>query len=119
MQPTIGTTLVREDIIDPRDQRYRFHGGLVLPGQREPAASLPVRVAGIPPRLVLPLKQHIGEAADCLVNPGERVLKGQMIAAPRGAISMPVHASSSGTVVAVEDRPVPHPSGLKAPCIII
>ncbi len=119
MQASVDTTLVREDIIDPRDQLYRFHGGLVLPGQREPAASLPVRVAGIPPRLVLPLKQHIGEAADCLVNPGEQVFKGQMIAAPRGAISMPVHASSSGTVVAVEDRPVPHPSGLKAPCIII
>jgi electron transport complex protein RnfC len=112
-------TPVSEDIINPRDQLYRFHGGLVLPGHREAVASLPVQVAGIPPQLVLPLKQHIGEAADCLVRPGEQVLKGQMIAAPRGAISMPVHAPSSGTVLAVENRPVPHPSGLTAPCIIL
>jgi electron transport complex protein RnfC len=113
------TTPVSEDIINPRDQLYRFHGGLVLPGHREVVASRPVQAAGIPPQLVLPLKQHIGEAAECLVSPGDAVFKGQMIAAPRGTISMPVHASSSGTVIAVEDRPVPHPSGLMAPCIII
>ena len=110
---------VREDIIDPRDQLHRFHGGLVLPGRREAVASRPVQAAGIPPRLVLPLKQHIGEPAECLVRPGDRVFKGQMIAAPRGAISMPVHASSSGSVIAVEERPIPHPSGLMAPCIVI
>ncbi len=119
MNPGSDTTPVREDIIDPRDQLHRFHGGLVLPGHREAVASRPVQAAGIPPRLVLPLKQHIGEAAECLVRPGDRVSKGQMIAAPRGAISMPVHASSSGTVIAVEARPVPHPSGLMAPCIVI
>jgi electron transport complex protein RnfC len=112
-------TPVNEDIINPRDQLYRFHGGLVLPGHREVVVSRPVQAAGIPPQLVLPLKQHIGEAAECLVSPGDAVFKGQMIAAPRGTISMPVHASSSGTVIAVEDRPVPHPSGLIAPCIII
>ena len=119
MNPGGETTPVSEDIIDSRDQLYRFHGGLVLPGHREAVAARAVHTAGIPPQLVLPLKQHIGEAAECLVSPGDRVLKGQMIAAPRGSISMPVHASSSGIVIAVEDRPVPHPSGLTAPCIII
>jgi electron transport complex protein RnfC len=119
MNPGGDTTPVREDIINPRDQLHRFHGGLVLPGRREAVKSRPVRAAGIPPRLVLPLKQHIGEAAASLVRPGDRVFKGQMIAAPRGAISMPVHASSSGSVIAVEERPVPHPSGLNAPCIVI
>jgi electron transport complex protein RnfC len=98
---------------------HTFHGGLVLPGNRERTATTPVRQAGIPPVLVLPLLQHIGEPAECLVTPGERVLKGQMIAAPRGNISAPVHASSSGTIVAVEPRPYPHPSGFPAPAIII
>jgi electron transport complex protein RnfC len=68
---------------------------------------------------VLPLQQHIGEIAEPLVTPGERVLKGQMIAAPGGNVSAPVHASSSGTVVAIEPRPYPHPSGLPAPAIVI
>jgi electron transport complex protein RnfC len=119
MNPESALTPVGEDIIDPRDQLHRFHGGLVLPGHREALAGRELESAGIPLRLVLPLKQHIGETAECLVAPGDRVLKGQCIAAPRGAVSMPVHASSSGTVVAVEDRPVPHPSGLLAPCVVI
>jgi electron transport complex protein RnfC len=110
---------VDEDIINPRDQLHRFHGGLVLPGHREAVAGRELEPAGVPPRLVLPLKQHIGETAECLVAPGDRVLKGQAIAAPRGAVSMPLHASSSGTVIAVEDRPVPHPSGLMAACVVI
>jgi electron transport complex protein RnfC len=94
---------------------HTFHGGLELPGHRERTSATPIRQAGIPPLLVLPLRQHIGEPAECLVAPGDRVLKGQMIAAPRGNISAPVHASSSGTIVAVEPRPFPHPSGLAAP----
>jgi electron transport complex protein RnfC len=119
MNPEGDMNPVSEDIIDPRDQLYHFHGGLVLPGRREAVAARPLLAAALPPRLVLPLTQHIGEAAECLVRPGDQVLKGQRIAAPRGAVSMPVHASSSGTVIAVEERPVPHPSGLMAPCIII
>jgi electron transport complex protein RnfC len=98
---------------------HRFHGGLVLPGNREHTAIVPIRQADIPQLLVLPLQQHIGAAADPRVTPGERVLKGQLIAAPRGNVSAPVHAPSSGSVVAIEARPFPHPSGLTAPAIII
>jgi len=97
----------------------RFHGGLVLPGLHEMSTSLPIREAGIPPLLVIPLLQHIGETSECLVKAGEHVHKGQIIAAPRGKVSVPVHASSSGTVVAVEERPFPHPSGLSFPSVII
>jgi electron transport complex protein RnfC len=43
---------------------YRFHGGLVLPGHRELTASVPITQADIPPLLVLPLLQHIGEPAE-------------------------------------------------------
>jgi electron transport complex protein RnfC len=34
-------------------------------------------------------------------------------------VGSPVHAASSGTVVAVGPRPVPHPSGLSADCVVI
>jgi electron transport complex protein RnfC len=100
-------------------QRYRFHGGLKLEACGEQTLGRPIRAAGIPAQLILPLQQHIGEPAECLVSPGELVCKGQMIAQAVGAVSAPVHASSSGTVIAVEERPVPHPSGLPAPCIVI
>jgi electron transport complex protein RnfC len=98
---------------------YRFHGGLVLPGHRELTAAVPITPAGIPPLLVLPLLQHIGEPAEALVKPGDTVRTGELIARPVGTVSAPVHASGSGTVVAVEPRPVPHPSGLPAECIVI
>ncbi len=101
------------------ERRYRFHGGLKLEACREKAQARPIRAAGIPAHLILPLQQHIGEPAECLVSPGDTVYKGQMIAQAVGAVSAPVHASSSGTVIAVEDRPVPHPSGLPARCIVI
>ena len=104
----------------PRDHLlHRFHGGLHLPDNKHQSTSLPVEKASLPKRLLLPLQQHIGEPAEPLVAVGERVLKGQMIAAAQGLISAPVHASSSGTVVEIGDHPVPHPSGLPAPCIVI
>ena len=103
----------------PFDRLYTFHGGLKLPGHRAVSATMPISSAGVPAILVLPLKQHIGEPAECLVQPGDTVYKGQLIARQVGAISASVHASSSGTVKAIEERPVPHPSGLHAPCIII
>ena len=98
---------------------HRFHGGLVLAGHHELSMVLPISDAGIPPLLVLPLQQHIGETAECLVKPGDHVYKGQLLARARGNVSAPVHASSSGTVVAVEDRPYPHPSGIDNPAIVI
>jgi electron transport complex protein RnfC len=101
------------------ETRYRFHGGLKLDACHEKASVNPIKAVGIPAQLILPLQQHIGEPAECLVSPGDSVYKGQLIAQALGSVSAPVHASSSGTVVAVEERPVPHPSGLPAPCIVI
>lgn len=98
---------------------HHFHGGLKLPGHREITASMPIRQAELPPQLIVPLQQHIGAAAVSLVQVGEQVCKGQLIGRQAGAISACVHAPSSGVISAVEDRPVPHPSGLQAPCIVI
>ncbi|MGB5438720.1 MAG: electron transport complex subunit RsxC [Gammaproteobacteria bacterium] len=101
------------------ERLYRFHGGLKLDSNQEATSATPIAAATIPEYLVLPLLQHIGAPADCLVKAGDYVYKGQPVARPVGAVSAPVHASSSGTVIAVEPRPIPHPSGLQAPCIII
>jgi electron transport complex protein RnfC len=98
---------------------HRLHGGLHLEPRKDISTRLPITRLPLPGRLILPLSQHIGVAAVPLVKVGERVLKGQMIAAADGYISAPVHASSSGTVTGILDHPVPHPSGLSAPCILI
>lgn len=77
-------------------------------------ASIP-----IPEQLIIPLSQHVGTSASAIVEVGQQVLKGQMIAEPKGKISAAIHAPSSGLVTAIEDRPLAHPSGMSGPCIVI
>jgi len=98
---------------------WRFHGGLHLPDNKRQSLTGPWRQARLPARLTLPLQQHIGEPAQPLVKPDERVLKGQLIADNKAPVSAPLHAPTSGRVVEIADHPLPHPSGLPGPCIVI
>ncbi len=98
---------------------WSFHGGVELPGHKQESTIRPVEPAPLPKRLILPLSQHLGAPAEPVVAVGDKVLKGQIIARPGGFVSAPLHASSSGTVVAIDEHAVPHPSGLSAPCITI
>lgn len=98
---------------------YQFHGGLHLPDNKAQSTSCPVIKAALPERLIIPLQQHIGEQTQPVVKVGERVFKGQLIAKARGYISANIHASSSGRVLEIGKRPIPHPSGLKGNCILI
>jgi electron transport complex protein RnfC len=98
---------------------WRFHGGLKLDARTERSTGRPITVLDPPGRLILPLSQHIGEPAEPVVAVGDRVLRGEPIARPSGMVGAKVHASSSGTVVEIGPHPVPHPSGLAAPCIVI
>jgi electron transport complex protein RnfC len=102
-----------------RNKLWHFNGGLHLPGNKEMSTRSPIAKARLPKRLILPLQQHIGEPAEPIVHPGDKVLKGQLIAQANGYVSVPVHASSSGTVIEISEQPVPHPSGMTAPCIVI
>ncbi len=98
---------------------HRFHGGLHLPGHKTESTQQPPQNALLPRHVVLPLRQHIGEAAEPIVTVGSQVKKGQVIAQSVGYISSPVHASTSGAVVAIDDFRTPHPSGLATRCIVI
>jgi electron transport complex protein RnfC len=98
---------------------YPLPGGIHPPGFKALSNGEATVRAPLPDRLILPLQQHIGEPAEPVVEVGARVLKGQVIAKASGYVSVPVHAASSGRVVTIEDRPVPHPSGLSAACIVI
>lgn len=69
--------------------------------------------------LILPLQQHMGNKPEVRVKPGDYVYQGQLIAAAEGDVSVPIHAPDSGTIIAIEDRPIPHPSGLNDECIIL
>ena len=69
------------------------------------------------PELVYPLSQHIGAPATCIVAPGERVLRGQLIASANGFVSANIYSSVSGTVKAIENRR--NVQGVMTPSIVI
>lgn len=98
---------------------FDIHGGVHPPENKSQSLSTPITAAGIPELLVLPLSQTVGAPAKSIVQTGDHVLKGQMIAEANGFVSAPVHASSSGTVVAIDDRVIAHSSGMTAPCITL
>lgn len=98
---------------------WTFHGGVHLPDHKAESLTEPLAKIALPERLIVPLQQHIGEAAEAIVSIGDKVLKGQTIAQASQYIGAPIHAPASGTVVEISAQPVPHPSGLSALCIII
>lgn len=71
----------------------------------------------IPEKVIIPLKQHCGEACEPLVNVGDPVIIGQKIGESCGYYSAPVHSSVCGEVISIEDAP--HPNGNKVRSIII
>ncbi len=96
-----------------------MRGGLKLPAHKAVSTRDPILTGPRPRTLVLPLQQHAGESAEPLVVPGEAVARYQPLARAAGFVSAWVHAPASGTVVAIEPRPIPHASGFDAPCIIL
>lgn len=86
---------------------------------KRPAADQPVRQLPAPPRVHLLLAQHVGAPARPVVLVGQRVKKGELVAAAQGNISAPVHASVSGVISAIGEITAPHASGLTGMAISI
>lgn len=92
-----------------------FFGGVHPKGEKElsrDAAPVPIR----PKTVTIFLSQHIGAPCRPLVRVGDRVTLGQRLGDGEG-LCAPVHASVSGTVVAVEPRP--HPGGTDMPAVVL
>ncbi|WP_461536263.1 electron transport complex subunit RsxC [Spongorhabdus nitratireducens] len=100
-------------------QIHAFPGGVHPPENKDQSSHNPIALPPLPAELTLPLNQHSGAPAKPVVSVGDKVLKGQLLAKANGFVSAPVHAPTSGTITAIEVCPVPHPSGLEEPCIIL
>ncbi len=101
-------------------EKRLFPGGIhpkERPCGKAMAGLIPIRVLEAPPRVVIPLQQHIGAPARPLVKKGDHVLIGQKIGEAGGFVSAPVHASVSGTVVSIEDALLAN--GNMVPAVII
>ena len=92
-------------------------GGVSPPNDSHVSRTAPITNAMVPSRAVIPLLQHAGSAAKCVVKPGDLVSEGMLIGKAFGALSANVHASIPGTVIAVTD--ITLPGGMVSPAVII
>lgn len=98
---------------------FSVRGGVKLSYRKELSSESPIVRMPAPKRVYVPLQQHVGSPAEAVVEVGQWVGKGQLIGRGGRGISANVHASTSGTVIAIEDRMAPHPSGLTQLTVVI
>jgi electron transport complex protein RnfC len=113
-----ASKLIRGQAAETADV-HKFHGGVHPEGHKQLSTTLPIAKLALPQNLVLPLRQHVGYIPKVKVQVGERVLKGQMLAEAEGTVSAAIHAPTSGTISAINDAVIPHPSGLPDMCITL
>jgi len=125
LKSLFSTLLKKVATIYPHAKRrlHRFNGGIFPKYYKEISANQPIRERYIPQRLVLPLQQQVGSKAEVLVSVGDYVQKNQLIArSSKDAdtnLIVPIHAPTSGEILAIEPRTLPHASGLQDLAIIL
>ncbi|WP_312633965.1 electron transport complex subunit RsxC [Pseudescherichia sp.] len=101
-----------------KDKLWDFNGGIHPPEMKTQSNGTPLRQLPLAGRFVIPLKQHIGAEGELCVAVGDRVLRGQPLTHGRGRM-LPIHAPTSGTVVAIAPHSTAHPSALAELSVII
>lgn len=94
-----------------------FRIGGVHPPENKLSAGEKIKVLPVPEQVIIPLGQHIGAPATPVVQKGDTVKAGQLIAQTAGFVSANIHSSVSGTVVAIDN--VTDAAGLSKPAITI
>lgn len=111
--------LIRGNSNFPMTDVHKFNGGVHPDGHKEESTAHPIAKLAMPEKLVLPLRQHVGYIPKIKVQVGDHVLKGQMLAEAEGTVSAAIHAPTSGTITAIDEAVIPHPSGLPDMCITL
>ena len=93
-----------------------FWGGIHPKGNKSLSRGTGLTPVPAPKEVVLPMFQHIGAACTPKVQVGDTVKLGQLIGDGEG-LCAPVHASVSGKVIAIENRP--HTSGREILSVVI
>ena len=94
-----------------------FSKGGVHPPENKLSASSGIQILPPPQRVTIPLSQHLGVPAKPVVERGDPVKTGQLIAKGDGFVSSNIHSSVSGKVLKIDNEL--DPTGYKRPCIVI
>lgn len=99
---------------------WKMRGGVHPSFHKDDSTRQGIQQAGIPTQLIIPLQQHVGHLPDLKVTVGDKVKKGQVLASVSAVgIGAAIHAPTSGVVSAIDERAIPHPSGLHGSCIVL
>ncbi|KNC09452.1 electron transporter RnfC [Klebsiella sp. RIT-PI-d] len=101
-----------------KDKIWDFNGGIHPPEMKSQSSGTPLQQVPLAQRFVIPLKQHIGAEGELCVKAGDYVLRGQPLTRGWGRM-LPVHAPTSGIVVAIAPHSTAHPSALAELSVII
>ena len=94
-----------------------FSMGGIHPNENKLTHEVPTIVAELPKQAIFPLSQHIGAPAKPVVQKGDKVKVGTMIAEAGGFVSAPIFSSVSGTVFKIDTAI--DATGYRKPVIII
>lgn len=94
-----------------------FSGGVHPSDNKSLTNKKSIEKLPLPAQVVIPLQQHIGAPSQPIVEKGTQVRVGDPLSESAGFVSVPVHASISGTVKSIEKRP--HPLGLGSLSVVI
>lgn len=96
---------------------HTFKIGGVHPEENKISAEIPTKAAVIPAQAVFPLSQHIGAPAKPVVQRGDKVKVGTLLAEAGGFVSAPIYSSVSGTVAKIDTAI--DATGYRKPVIIV
>ncbi|GAB6090089.1 electron transport complex subunit RsxC [Spirochaeta dissipatitropha] len=82
---------------------HTFRRGGIHPRENKFSENESIVAAPIPELVYVPISQHIGAPAELVVEKGESVLVGQLLASPKGFVSAPVHSPVSGKIVKIDE----------------
>ena len=94
-----------------------FSLGGIHPAENKLTHEVATKVAALPKQAIFPLGQHIGAPAKPVVQKGDKVKVGTMIAEAGGFVSAPIFSSVSGTVFKIDTAI--DATGYRKPVIII
>jgi len=92
-------------------------GGIHPPDNISNTGDKGIRNASLPTRAVIPMSQHIGVPAECIVSVGDTIEEEQLIGKATGYVSVPVHSSIPGKVVEIKEIYLAH--GKKSEAVVV
>lgn len=98
---------------------WQFPGGIHPLENKKQSSQKPIRTLNLPKYFYVPVVQHSGWAGDLIVKEGDYVFKGQALTQGDHYRQLPVHAPTSGRVVAIAPHVASHASGLPEITVVI